>query len=226
MTDDYDEDKVLEEITAKGLKAGELVGELPDPNATHHNNELSALNANAAAAAANKAERGGGSGGGIYRAGGPTTIFGASGWGPFSDGPLNAVRKSILSRDGVAEDNWMWMMATRVSEANEKWTKQRKEALKVVEGVDGLVMGGAIPPASENGGTSTWKRGQDDGEAAGEDEDVVIDVTEGAKKPKSKKRKVEFDEDIPALGIYEPHTNLIHCKKILLCVALLADIAF
>jgi hypothetical protein len=31
------------------LKSGDLVGEHPDPNATHHSNELSALNAAAAA---------------------------------------------------------------------------------------------------------------------------------------------------------------------------------
>ena len=63
--------------------------------------------------------------------------------GPYSNVPLNAVRKSLLSRDGVAEDNWMWMMATCVAEANANWTKQRKEAVRIIEGVDGLLMGGA-----------------------------------------------------------------------------------
>lgn len=70
---------------------------------------------------------------GIYRAGGPTTIFGGSGWGPFSDGPLNAVRKSLLSRDGVTEENWMWMAATRAVEANEEWSKWRKEGIKELD---------------------------------------------------------------------------------------------
>lgn len=192
------------------MKAGDPVGELPDPNATHHNNELSGLNANSAAASGGKPDRGGG--GGIYRAGGPTTLFGGSGWGPYSDGPLNAVRKSLLSRDGVAEDNWMWMMATRVSEANENWTKQRMENLKVVEGVDGLVMGGG---STSTGGSSSGLPGvsskveQEDEDAAGEEADHDVDVTTVVKK----KRKVEANEDTPALGIYEPHGNLIHCDS-------------
>lgn len=212
VTDDYDEERVLEEITARGLKAGDLVGELPDPNATHHSNELSALNATAAAGASNKPERGGGSGGGIYRAGGPTTIFGASGWGPYSDGPLNAVRKSLLSRDGVAEDNWMWMMATRVAEANENWTKQRKEAVRVIEGVDGLVMGGALlPPSYNHQKAYEEEEDDDDGDNQGEKSEVVEPI-----KPKSKKRKVGFEDRTPALGVYEPHANVIQCSFFLI----------
>lgn len=186
MTDDYYEAKVLEEITGRGLKAGDLVGELPDPNAAHHNNELSALNAGAGT---NKNERGGG-GGGLYRAGGPTTIFGGSGLGPFSDGPLNAVRKSLLSRDGVAEDNWIWMMATRVNEANEAWSKQRKEAVKSMQNL----MGGTTQPI-------TAKPSQ--GDANVQDN--------GTHNPSStKKRKIA--ERTPVLGAYEPHSNIIQCK--------------
>ncbi len=75
ITDDYYESKVLEDISAKGLQAGDLVGAAT------------------------------GGGGGVYRAG-PTTLFGGNGWGPYSDGPLNAVRKSVLSLDGVTEENW------------------------------------------------------------------------------------------------------------------------
>jgi len=219
VTDDYDEERVLDEITARGLKAGDLVGDLPDPNATHYSNELSALNAAAVAAASNKPERGGGSGGGIYRAGGPTTIFGGSGWGPYSDGPLNAVRKSVLSRDGVAEDNWMWMMATRVAEANENWTKQRKEAVKVIEGVHGLVMGGALLPPSHDAQPlpKTYQEEEDDddnGEDANQQNGMTMEVGEPSK-PKSRKRKVGFEGQTPALGVYEPHANIIQC-----CLAL------
>lgn len=181
VTDDYYEAKILEEITERGLKAGELVGELPDPNAVHHNNELSALNA--AAATSSKPDRGGG-GGGLYRAGGPTTIFGGSGLGPFSDGPLNAVRKSLLTRDGVAEENWLWMMAMRVSEANEEWAKQRKEAVKSMQ----TLMGGPVPPTPAP---------LDDAAA------------NGAGEPQAKKRRVVQDQ--PVLGAYEPHSNIIQC---------------
>ncbi|KNZ74089.1 Chromatin structure-remodeling complex subunit RSC7 [Termitomyces sp. J132] len=123
VIDDYYEEKVTEEIAALGLKPGDPVGELPDPNATSHN-EVTSLAVASTGATAGKGDR---VGGGIYRAGGPTTIFGSSGWGPYSDGPLNAVRKSLLSRDGVDEENWMFMMAQRVLEAGQEWAKWRKE---------------------------------------------------------------------------------------------------
>lgn len=204
VVDDYYEVKSLEEITAKGLKPGDLVGELPDPNAAHHSNELSALNA-AANASSNKNDRGGGGGLGIYRAGGPTTIFGASGWGPYSDGPLNAVRKSLLSRDGVTEENWMWMMAMRVSEAGDEWAKLRKEALKVVEGVEGLAMGDVSVPSPPPAPAVNEEDEED------EEEDV-----EGEKKnaatvdpPPLKKRKLGLGKPV---GIYEPHANIIHYR--------------
>ena len=210
VVDDYYEDKVLEEITARGLKAGDLVGELPDPNAAHHNNELSALNATATAAS-NKVERGGGGGGGgVYRAGGPTTLFGGIGWGPYSDGPLNAVRKSILSRDGVGEENWMYMMATRVSDASSEWARLRKEAVNVVEGVDGLIMGGALMPPTDanasNNKRAVEKIEEPKDEVENEDEEALVD---GETKPTPKKRrKVER----PAVGVYDPHSHTIHCE--------------
>ncbi|KAF9051161.1 hypothetical protein BDZ89DRAFT_1057024 [Hymenopellis radicata] len=123
VTDDYYEDKVTAEIAERGIQPGELVGELPDPNADR-----------AAAADTSKGDRAalqaGASGLGVYRAGGPTTIFGGTGYGPFSDGPLNAVRKSLLARDGVTEENWMLMMAQRVSDSGAEWTKLRRAALK------------------------------------------------------------------------------------------------
>ncbi|KAJ7216663.1 chromatin remodelling complex Rsc7/Swp82 subunit-domain-containing protein [Mycena pura] len=148
IVDDYYEDKVLEDITARGLKAGDPVGELPDPNATHHSNELSSLNA-ANMSNANKNDRGGGVSMGLYRAGGPTTIFGSSGWGPFSDGPLNAVRKSLLSRDGVTEENWMWMAATRTLQAGEGWARCRKEGIQHIDLNGNVVKGKRKAEAEE-----------------------------------------------------------------------------
>ena len=212
VVDDYYEDKVLEEITARGLKAGDLVGELPDPNATHHSNELSALNATATAATSIKNDRGGGGGGGVYRAGGPTTLFGGSGWGPYSDGPLNAVRKSILSRDGVGEENWMFMMAARVGDASAEWGKLRKEALKVVEGVDGLVLGGALVPPTD---ASTVKQAVEEVDEANEEEEDKEGVQEAmvdGEQPPVKKRKIGFETERPAVGVYEPHSHTIHCE--------------
>ena len=223
VVDDYYEDKVLEEITARGLKAGDLVGELPDPNAAHHSNELSALNATAAAAS-NKIERGGGGGGGgggVYRAGGPTTLFGGIGWGPYSDGPLNAVRKSILSRDGVGEENWMYMMAMRVSDASAEWSELRKEAVKVVQGVDGLVMGGALmppltdpkPAVEEIEEPKNDKEEDNEKGVQGQASKKAIndsgEVVDGEKKPLAKKRK---KVESSAVGVYDPHSHTIHCE--------------
>ena len=213
VVDDYYEDKVLEEITARGLKAGDLVGELPDPNATHHSNELSALNATATATS-NKNERGGGGGGGNYRAGGPTTLFGGIGWGPYSDGPLNAVRKSILSRDGVGEENWMYMMATKVSDASAEWAKLRKEAVKVVEGVDGLIMGGALmPPMDASASNKPAVEGiEDPKEKEGNVQDVVGQALVDGEKPLVKKSLKRKKIERPAVGVYDPHSHTIHCE--------------
>jgi chromatin structure-remodeling complex protein RSC7 len=125
VTDDYYEEKVLAEITEKGLKPGDPVGDLPDPNA-----QSQAANSQDAVNARNDRGTIVGSGMGIYRAGGPTTIFGGYGWGPYSDGPLNAVRKSILTRDGLTEENWMYKMAEKTQETNEEWNITRRDALQ------------------------------------------------------------------------------------------------
>ncbi|XP_006455231.1 hypothetical protein AGABI2DRAFT_194873 [Agaricus bisporus var. bisporus H97] len=204
VTDDYYEEKVLAEITAKGLKAGDPVGELPDPNAPAHPPPDANLANSTFASSSNVNVAGGG---GIYRAGGPTTIFGGSGWGPFSDGPLNAVRKSLLSRDGVTEENWMWMMAGRANEADEEWARLRKEG----RGKAGLTVGGVVM----GGKGSAWLRPdpipkdttekkpllgeQDNSNTAGAD-------TTAMKVKAGTKRKAA---EISALGVYEPHTNMI-----------------
>jgi len=210
VTDDYYEDKVIEEITPLGIKPGDPVGELPDPNATSHSNELSALAAASAANAA-KSDRAGGGAGGVYRAGGPTTLFGAAGWGPYSDGPLNAVRKSLLSRDGVSEENWMYMMAARVAEAGEEWRKWRKEGIKVggglgAEQIMSSMMGRPLPGAVGN----TIKRREMEGDAE-DDEDEPFGNTE-AIEPAAKRRKVSFENDEPLVGAFEPHSGLVLCK--------------
>ena len=144
VEDDYYEDKSLEEITSRGLKAGDPVGELPDPQL--YTSESAMLAAAAKAAAAGGGIGGGIGGGGMggggastgmYRAGGPTTIFGGSGWGPYSDGPLNPVRKAMFNREGLNEENWMWVAAQRAGEAGEEWARTRREALKACGGVLG-----------------------------------------------------------------------------------------
>jgi chromatin structure-remodeling complex protein RSC7 len=129
VVDDYYEDKVLAEITEKGLSPGDPVGDLVDPAA-----HASAADQAAIAQAGGKQEPRG-SGLGMYRAGGPTTIFGGAGWGPYSDGPLNAVRKSLLSRDGVNEENWMLVAAQRTADASAEWAKQRRARLRPAGGL-------------------------------------------------------------------------------------------
>jgi hypothetical protein len=41
---------------------------------------------------------------GIYRAGGPTMLFGGPGWGPYN----NVVRQSLLNYDGLNEENCLF----------------------------------------------------------------------------------------------------------------------
>lgn len=121
VIDDYYEAKGLEECTARGLKAGDPVGDPTD-------NQNSGAGHDPNASRNEKGNVGGAMG--VYRAGGPTTIFGSTGWGPFSDGPLNTGRKALLTRDGLNEENWMWMMAQKVLESNNEWTRCRQDAVK------------------------------------------------------------------------------------------------
>ena len=174
--DDYHEDKVLEEITALGLQPGDLVGDLQDPSTQ---TELAQLTGGDKQS---RVERAGG--GGIYRAGGPTTIFGGSGWGPYSDGPLNAVRKSMLTRDGLTEENWMSTAAQRTIETGEEFSKLRREALRVCGGILG-------DPSSTPGSP---KRSAD----------------EESEETREEKRRRE-EAELP-LGVYEPHNGIVVCE--------------
>ncbi|EAU84128.2 nuclear protein localization [Coprinopsis cinerea okayama7 len=185
VIDDYYEEKSLAEITEKGLKAGDLVGELFDATAASSSGvpsgELAALDRSGALGASSTL------GGSMYRPGGPTTIFGGSGWGPYSDGPLNAVRKSLLTRDGVLEENWMFMMAGRVREADEEWARWRAEARKALS-VDGVWVGEVpVPGASNDKGKEVVQEGGD-------------------------AENKEAEEKKP-LGVYEPHSHLIHYRS-------------
>ncbi|THH03287.1 hypothetical protein EW145_g6376 [Phellinidium pouzarii] len=105
--DDYYEEKAIAEAVARGLKAGDFASELLEQQ------QQQAADASAAAAAAknvgNKAER---SGLGLYRTGGPTTVFGGAGLGPF-------------------------IMAQRTSEANSEWVRGRAETLRGQEADEG-----------------------------------------------------------------------------------------
>ncbi|KAL1745944.1 chromatin remodelling complex Rsc7/Swp82 subunit-domain-containing protein [Schizophyllum fasciatum] len=131
VVDDYYEARATAEAAAKGLAPGDPVADPSAPahaGGAHHTDDTSA-------------GQGGGGGGGIYKTGGPTTLFGGPGLGPFSDGPLNAVRKSLLTRDGVTEENWMALAAARTRAMDDEWRRRREENVRAVvppESVDFL----------------------------------------------------------------------------------------
>jgi hypothetical protein len=229
VVDDYYEDKVLADITEKGLKPGDLVGELADPNAPS-----AAALAAAELANAQKADRAGGAQG-IYRAGGPTTLFGGPGWGPYSDGPLNAVRKSLLNRDGLNEENWMFVAAQRTAEASAEWAKQRRRALVPYGGI----FGATAPPATEKDegegegekdAGSGKGRGQGQGQGQGQQgQDQERAQEQQQQQPQHqqqqqariRKRKRARREDKVPRGAYEPHTGTVLCQLSLLFFFLL-----
>ena len=219
--DDYYEDKVLADITEKGLKPGDLVGELADPNAPS-----AAALAAAELANAQKADRAGGTQG-IYRAGGPTTLFGGPGWGPYSDGPLNAVRKSLLNRDGLNEENWMLIAAQRTAEASAEWSKQRRRALVPYGGIFGAVpTAGKEEEEEEEEEEDDDRRGglgeEDHGKAKGKGKGLTQQGQEqqdaqdrrdnndaGARRRKRARR----DDKVPR-GVYEPHSGIVLCQQL------------
>ncbi|KAL5478327.1 NPL6 [Sanghuangporus weigelae] len=120
--DDYYEEKAIQEAEARGLKAGDYASELLE--------QQQAGTADASGAGSGKIER---SGLGLYRTGGPTTVFGGSGLGPYSDGPLNVAKKAMLTREGATDENWMSVMAQRTREANSEWLRGRLQSVRGVE---------------------------------------------------------------------------------------------
>lgn len=172
VTDDYYEASAKEEAESKGAKSGELVGELPDPSM--YTKETLSLQEPPAL-------RGDTSKQGLYRAGGPTTIFGGSGWGPYSDGPHNAVRKSFLSREGLTKENYMAIAAERTSALGEEYRKLRAEGISTT-------------------GEIAFRSKRDE-----EGEELETD------KPVMKKRKIRPGANNLSLGAYEPHSAILQC---------------
>lgn len=142
--------------------------------------------------------------GGLYRSGGPTTHFGGAGLGPFDEahvigGGLGvssgaaAARRAALARDGVGEDNWMWKTALRVHEANEMFAGMRKAKLRPA-------------PLGGDGGDSLSGGVEDALKVAREEQEETISAEEI-----EARRQKALAEGI-AMGVYEPHTDLFHCK--------------
>lgn len=214
--DDYFEDRVKEEITAKGLTPGDLVGELPDPNpvAAVDTTVTVEKHVNYAAASASA----------IYKPGGPTTYFGGDGLGPFQ-GELAQTRRAMFVREGVGEENWMWMMAVGVREANAVINNVRKERMMRVPeaGVVDDAKVEEIIAAPGPGPALGSRRSAGLSRAASE---LVDDPSSAVSASKddvllgSKQHAAEVDDPRP-LGVYEPHTGLIHCAFPLLPISFL-----
>lgn len=187
VTDDYYESKSLAEITEKGLKPGDLVGELPDPLGASSQTAPSGQQPATSTSS------------GIYRAGGPTTIFGSTGWGPFSDGPHSAVRKSILTREGLTEENWMSEAARRVGDAGEEWARMRRQARVACGGIlgDGLDRG----------------KGKEVQVTEAEEKRGATEELEGVERKRARVEGSQYP-----LGVYEPHTGLVHCLYISIAI--------
>ena len=221
--DDYYEDKVLADITEKGLKPGDLVGELADPNAPS-----AAALAAAELANAQKGDRAGGTQG-IYRAGGPTTLFGSAGWGPYSDGPLNAVRKSLLNRDGLNEENWMLIAAQRTAEASAEWAKQRRGALVPFGGIFGATASSAPPPPAEKKDEAVEEErvkakaeGKRQGHGHGDEQEQSVQEQREDEAPATgvqARKRARWEEKEPR-GVYEPHIGIVLCQFLLFALAL------
>lgn len=220
--DDYDEEKSLAEITEKGLKPGELVGDLQDTS------NLAAEAAALGISGREKPERGGAGGEhlGMYRAGGPTTIFGGSGWGPYSDGPLNAVRKSYLNRDGLNEENWEAIAAQRTRELDEEWKKLRQAALRsgtdiVISGVAEATSGSGVEVvdvlAAKEGAEESMSLNLKRTAAAvavdeGEEVDVVHFDTNKRRRVDDGEGDGEVQQAQAARGVYDPQTGVVFCE--------------
>lgn len=208
VTDDYYEEQARADCIEKGNTPGELVGELPDLNLYpigDVNQPLRTLEERRAAAGGSASgAAAGGAGqlalgaGGIYRSGGPTTHFGGPGLGPFDEahalgsglGPNSGVaglRRAALAREGVSEDNWMWKTALRVHETNEAYAAMRRSRLRPV-GLGDPLEGGIEEPLR-----------------AARSEDDTSEEAEA-------RRQKWLSEGNP-LGVYEPHTDMFHCKQ-------------
>ncbi|KDQ13820.1 hypothetical protein BOTBODRAFT_361613 [Botryobasidium botryosum FD-172 SS1] len=232
VVDDYYEDRVRDEILAKGLTPGDLVGELPDPHPTapadttaptdskhhHHHTNYAAASASA-----------------IYKPGGPTTHFGGDGLGPFQ-GELAQTRRAMFVREGVGEENWMWMAAVAVREANSGIQRVRRERMgrvpepgvlddaRIEETVGaaasasagtgagtGAGLSGSVPPGSAPFGQVGFARG-----ASGLSRATSELGDEGGPTREGSASRVhaggDADEDPRPWGVYEPHTGLIHYR--------------
>ena len=225
VEDDYYEDKAREECLTKGAKPGDLVGDVGDNSFDDPNRreKLAAEKASQAQQAAGPTDRSAA----VYKTGGPTTFFGGAGLGPFA-GEMPSSRKAILNRDGVTEENWMLLMAQEVVEANQEFTKMRRERLEQVRGSGGpsqtIVRTDSVEP-SRSGTPIVQPQGPEQPVAPpAEPTDLSTEglsaaalraLNMGARRTAAvarERKKVRVPRDELPRGVYEPHTGLFHCK--------------
>ncbi|KAI0289947.1 chromatin remodelling complex Rsc7/Swp82 subunit-domain-containing protein, partial [Russula brevipes] len=154
--------------------------------------------------------------------GGPTTLFGGPGWGPYSDGPLNAVRKSLLNRDGLNEENWMFVAAQRTAEASAESAKQRRRALVPYGGIFGAFTGAGRDGEAGGEGAGLGERGEEgeaklgkgkrQGQGQGQGKDQEQERTQEQRDNEAgvaRRRKRARREDKVPRGVYEPHSGVV-----------------
>ena len=234
MDDDYYEDKAREECLAKGLKPGDPIGEVGDITFGDRSNDPDRNKNNQAAPTNERAST-------IYKPGGPTTFFGGAGTGPFA-GEMPSSRRAALSRDGVTEINWMAIAAASAIEANQQYTKLRKERVENSRGgtagsASGTLVGGGTPAIQA---LEPFLKGSAVSEVIpptnvakeqfiSQSVDTVPILTSGLsqaalralniKRPgfdengsPVKRKRVKLEMDNTTKGVYEPHTGLTICE--------------
>lgn len=152
VIDDYREELVLQDITARGLKAGDPVGDLPDPQPYLQDPLRMAKTGSSTVPSSNVG------GSTLYKPGGPSTFFGSSGLHPFSsellgNGNFATSRKATFSRENVTEDNWMFEAAKRTLRANDELKETRDAARRFHE-----LSQGSKKPLNATGGDAPRKR--------------------------------------------------------------------
>ncbi|EJD52093.1 hypothetical protein AURDEDRAFT_111568 [Auricularia subglabra TFB-10046 SS5] len=195
VVDDYYEDQALADITARGLQPGDPVGDLGEPQGYGGGGPAGEAGLAGTYKAGQKPLVVKDPSGSIYKSGGPTTFFGGTGMGVFAaDGepaPGRARRPTaevIKSWESLNSD-WMHLTALAVHDVNDVYAKMRREALKAYQSnleVD------EVAKAAE-----------------------AVTLTDGAVKREGEQQEKEAKRvriSEPALGVYEPHTGLVHYR--------------
>lgn len=211
VVDDYYEDYAKKECEEKGFKPGDVVQEPAEP--------IGYTSTTAADILVKGAKE---SRTGIYKAGGPTTFFGADGVGPFR-GEMSSTKKAMLARENLTEENWMAACAYSVWECNDELRTEREG--RVVAGAGVEKTRHAFGPRDQWSTTiytaaAVPAEGVTDAENADaalkrDDEAMVFDG-DSADEAAAAQAKASLAARQAALykprAVYEVHTGQLHCE--------------